>query len=936
MAGIIVSVSAGVMKPLLSKLTALMGGEFAKFKGLQKEVKFLKDELSSMNDLLERLEDVEVLNPQTRGWKNQVREMAYDIEDIIDDFKHYDVGNKSDNNGFISKTIRRLKALRAKHRIAGQIEDIKTLVCESSERRMRYKLDECINESSNNVTVDQRIVALYSTKDDLVGMEGPTNEIANWLTDEKQQLKVVSIVGFGGLGKTTLANEVYHKLKGRFDSGAFVPVSQKPNITKLLSSLLSQLGRAQSSHSFELHDLLNSVREHLQDKRYFIIIDDLWDVSSWNVIKCAFPENNLGSRLIVTTRIQDVAKACCFRSHQYIFYMKPLNEKDSRKLFFNRIFSSEEECPDQLKEVSVEILKKCGGLPLAIISMASLLANESSKRKEMWEHVRNSLGTMSGTNLTLDEMREILNLSFKSLPRHLKTCLLYLGMYPEDYTIDMYDLVRRSVAEGFISEVPGLHTEEVATRYFNELINRSLIEPAGFDCKGSVTSCKLHDMMLDLVLWKSAQENFITVVDDPYAIAELHEKARRLSICSDSGNDGAVLPRNFSLSQVRSFAIFRCYQYLPPLSDFKFLRVLVADFGRNPWNDCGIVDFTGLCKLHQLRYLKITCWGECKLPTQIRGLQHLETLHLNIRTRETTHIPSDIFHLPRLRHLHVPIRTRLPDGIGEMKSLRSLFSFNVAMNSLENINGLGELTNLRALALCCKANASVEIPGQDVTDAMRSSLGKIWSGLEFLHVYFWRGCKDIFSDKCPPACRLEIFKAGIRCSFPRVPQWLGGLRNLYNLELRLYDLLEEDFGILAGLPALIYLHLETWPDSPKESITVDDKAFPVLEYLIIRCGMMSFLTFHAGAMPKLRGLRLLFRTPIRYTTSAPAGIEHLSALEEISTDIDCFSDHPPAFQSTVSALRTAIDLHPSRPRVDNKRPVGIKWPFGKECPYRNQ
>jgi disease resistance protein RPM1 len=173
--------------------------------------------------------------------------------------------------------------------------------------------------------------------------------------------------------------------------------------------------------------------------RYFIVIDDLWDTKAWDAIKCAFPQNNRGSRVITTTRIQSVAMACCSNSRQYIFNMEPLSEADSRRLFFGRIFGSEDSCPRQLQDISLEILKKCGGLPLAINSIASLLASEAIK-KERWAHVRDSLSSIRGTNRTIEEMRQILNLSYSDLPHHLKTCLLYLGMYPEDHLIQTVDL----------------------------------------------------------------------------------------------------------------------------------------------------------------------------------------------------------------------------------------------------------------------------------------------------------------------------------------------------------------------------------------------------------------------------------------------------------------------------------------------------------------
>ena len=154
--------------------------------------------------------------------------------------------------------------------------------------------------------------------------------------------------------------------------------------------------------------------------------------------------------------------------------MRPLNEQDSRRLFFSRIFGSGEPCPGELEEVSTDILKKCGGLPLAIASVSSLLADQP---KSTFEYVRNSLGFISGGNPTLEQMKQILELSYRNLPHHLKTCLLYLGMYPEDREIDRVDLLRQWIAESFVTANSSLDVEDVALNYFNDLINSNMIQP---------------------------------------------------------------------------------------------------------------------------------------------------------------------------------------------------------------------------------------------------------------------------------------------------------------------------------------------------------------------------------------------------------------------------------------------------------------------------
>ncbi|KAF7038378.1 hypothetical protein CFC21_048573 [Triticum aestivum] len=525
--------------------------------------------------------------------------------------------------------------------------------------------------------------------------------------------------------------------------------------------------------------------------RYLIIIDDLWDTPSWDIIKSAFPDNGLGSRVITTTRIQNVAKACCSPSSYYIFKMKPLSNKDSKRLFFGRIFNSEEACPHQLRDVSTEILKKCDGLPLAIITISGMLANESFDQEE-WKHVRNSLG--SGTNFTLEGMRNILDLRYKNLPPHLKTCLLYLGMYPEDFGIGRSHLELQWIAEGFVPKENGQDAEKVARSYFNELVNRSLIQPTKFNNQGSAVECKVHDMMLDLILSKCREENFLTVLDDAKVIEKLDYKVLRLSLHLDGPRDGTMLPCKVSMSQIRSVMIFGDSHSMPPLRLFKFLRVLhVHVYGPAE------LDPTGLCKLYQLRYLAINgFWDSYKLPAEIRGLRHLETLD----APHSRNIPSDIVHLPCLMFLNLDWdRYPLPDGISRMKSLRCVSGFDLMLNSLDNIKDLGELTNLTAIKFSISSSLADSSERKSRLDALNSSLGRCIS-LKML-VLNIPGCNDALMALSPPPRRLEILYA-YGFFFSRVPNWMGELSNLKELSV---TVLGSDIGILAELPGLTHFYL---------------------------------------------------------------------------------------------------------------------------------
>lgn len=320
--------------------------------------------------------------------------------------------------------------------------------------------------------------------------------------------------------------------------------------------------------------------------RYLIIVDDLWDVRAWNILRCAFPQNSQHSRIIVTTRIEDVARACCSKPEN-IYSMKHLSEVDSRKLFFNRIFGCEDACPSQFTEVSCEILKKCGGLPLAIITVSSILACQNTRLKEQWEHIQNSLLAIQfATNPSLEDMMHILDLSYKNLPRHLNACFLYLGIYPEDHMIKRDDLVRKWVAEGFVSNFHGRDAWDVAKNYFNELVNRSMIQPIYFGGYNiEVFDYRVHDMMLDLIIRRCREDRFVITIQDSQAMAEVQDKVRRLSVSlSGHGTGDDIMSETTTntshLSQVRSLAIFGGLKQVTPLLEFKFLKCYSSNFIR--------------------------------------------------------------------------------------------------------------------------------------------------------------------------------------------------------------------------------------------------------------------------------------------------------------------------------------------------------------------
>ncbi|KAF8667059.1 hypothetical protein HU200_053235 [Digitaria exilis] len=370
------------------------------------------------------------------------------------------------------------------------------------------------------------------------------------------------------------------------------------------------------------------------------------------------------------------------------------------------------------------ILKRCGGLPLAIITLSSHLATQRNKlNREQWENTLNSLGCSLELNPTLEGMRQILSLSYTNLPHCLKTCVLYLGMYAEDHTISKSDLVRQWVAQGFISKAPGQDPEDIAVGYFNEIVNRSIIQPAHTDSNSDVLSCRVHDMMLDLIIHKCREENFVTASDDIQDISGVLNRVRRLSLHLNGAIDGKSLGA-IQLSHVRALTRFGTSTCMPPLVEFKHLRVLNLEFSAVN-RERMTKDLTRISSLFQLRFLKIVTGGRIELPSKISGLQQLETLEIEAYKVE---IPPDVVHLRRLLHLMVDGGISLPRGMGSMKSIRTLRFSQLHMSSTDTITEIGDLTNLRDLQLQfnhIRQSDSGDEAARQSMDALRSSLEKL-------------------------------------------------------------------------------------------------------------------------------------------------------------------------------------------------------------------
>jgi len=257
---------------------------------VKKKIESLSRELTVVHAVLGKIGDVppDQLDELVRLWASEVREASYDMEDIVDTFlvRVEDPNEATEPHklrGLRKKVGRLFKKSKARHKISSLIDDINEKLEEVATRRGRYTLDSIVASPVAANTIDPRILNLYKRATELVGIEGPRDELINMLSlgdgdvdlSSTTKMKILSIVGFGGLGKTTLAKAVYDHLKPRFECRAFVPVGQNPDIKKVFGDILIALDEQTYTRpklmGLDENQLMGKLNEFVKEKRYELI-----------------------------------------------------------------------------------------------------------------------------------------------------------------------------------------------------------------------------------------------------------------------------------------------------------------------------------------------------------------------------------------------------------------------------------------------------------------------------------------------------------------------------------------------------------------------------------------------------------------------------------------------------------------------------------------
>ncbi|CAN6363427.1 unnamed protein product [Urochloa humidicola] len=575
--------------------------------------------------------------------------------------------------------------------------------------------------------------------------------------------------------------------------------------------------------------------------------------------------------------------------------------------------------------------------------MASLLVG---KPREEWSEVHRSISFGNKENRQAVNTMKILSFSYYDLPSHLKTCLLYLSVFPEDYFIEKGPLLWMWIAEGFVPMEQRKSLFEIGEEYFNELVNRSMIQLVEQDSEFEfdrvvVYGCQVHDMVLDLIRSISSEENFVTILDsNEGSSSSLQGKVRRLAL-----QNNMTVAAHVDMQQVRSFISYGCdFDKGVPILGFKLIRVLAIDNAESN-------RLEPLQDLLHLRYLQLY-GGILDLSEGIGSLKFLQTLDVDSYCNFRGQVMKSVHHLTQLLCLRFRCETeRVPDGIGKLTSLRELeihYKGDEEETCRQILKELGNLRELRVLR--------IGMPSMELLPYLVELLRNL-EKMEHLELAYssvedttkWEAAGFLLSRRL----RQLFLDSTMFSRFPSLCMNRSCLPNLSHLLLSLKYINELDLRILGGLPELRFLRLTVMTTvelvcntGSTTDATGDGYLFQKLRHCFLYydsvrvlsskddTGGVSFRLWFMNAsmmlgsqsdkaiaptlMPSAQTLEFTVLPRAKYRPSC-FSLEYFASVQNVSVQINCVGASAAAVEEVEAVLRHAADVHPNRPKLEVKR-----------------
>ncbi|KAL5547746.1 hypothetical protein UlMin_002977 [Ulmus minor] len=705
-------------------------------------------------------------------------------------------------------------------------------------------------------------------------------ELMTRLVEGQSPRMVISLVGTGGIGKTTLVKKVYDNevVKGHFDCCAWITVSQSYNLEKLLRNMIQQIHPATQYIAGEtgtiIERLISALRKYLETKRYIVVFDDVWQLEFWGFVKHALPNNNRGSRIIVTTRNEAIAISCKDVSCSLVEKLQPWPQEMAWEFFCKKTFRHEVHrcCPEELEELSQEIVKKCQGLPLVLATVTGLLSSKETTVFE-WRKMHDSLCLELETNPHLSNISKILSLSYNNLPHYLKSCFLYFSVFPEDRLIADVRLYRYWIAEGFVTEKRGKTLEQVAKEYLNELIQRNLVQVWGLLC-GSDKLCRVHDLLHDIIISRANEMGFCQILDEKSSKSS--GKTRRLSI---QGTEKGV----------------------ETVDDYGIRSLLLFNVDELP-NAFMLTLFQKFKKFKLLKVLDLTDAPLSYLPKEVGNLFHLK--FLSIKNTKVKVLPKFIGKLVNLEILDFlfTLISELPVEINKLRNLRVLLGLyhNLEAGFSETLfyamrtpKGFGCLENLRILGFVSGYHRGAAVFKElenfrqlrwlmmtDLTTENGRALCVAIEKMNHLDFLYLRSINnDVILDlealSSPPRF---LYRIELNGRLQKLPTWVSKLQNLSTLGLNDSRLADDPLKYLKNLPSLVYLWLFVAYEG--EQLHFEQGGFQKLKLLQLdQLDGLKEMKISRGTLPLLEELSISSCSQLKMTASNLRGLKSLKLVE---------------------------------------------------------
>ncbi|XP_042039826.1 putative late blight resistance protein homolog R1A-3 [Salvia splendens] len=624
------------LDPLLDSAQSMVHIHKPELKLIYDDLCYIKSFFDGMNSLRDRnsAEDLE----------KDIRRILEYTQDLIEahlsnlaQSESQIPGDEISISRFSKKLIEVKDKLKAKKYEVAVLKAKKDEILKAKEELLKSQEEED-QQSPHHFGISSKIGFEKNKK--TVGLQGEVSRLLDLLLSDNRRRTLISIGGMAGIGKTTLATEVYlHPfVEQHFHMRRFINIGARYPLEELLSGLLGQLDSTEMKE-LTVDELGLHLYQYLFGRRYLIVLDDMWNLEAWDEIRRFFPNNENGSRIICTSRLNGVCDAFYDRKLQKRF----LDGEESWHLLCMIAFPDMQMCPLELEEIGRSITTYSDGLPAAIVEIGKVLSNSPPTLKSWTEITRNM------SMILAPMISKLMSPSYAQLPQQLKACFLYLGLFQPNYNIPTSQLLRLWVAEGLIRPIAGKGLELTAEEYLHNLVSRNLVVVHELSSTGKIKTCRCHELVQNFCVNEARQEKLFHIVNKGFPQGT--ESLRRLGVHSnDVLGDFRKVYKSMELASVARSLLFVGPQHKHPVKvylGFPWLRVLDAlplIFHRFPHK---------VTKLVRLRYLAITCDG--RLPSSISTLLNLEVLIIN-QTKTTKpslfmFLPLEIWKLQKLRHL---------------------------------------------------------------------------------------------------------------------------------------------------------------------------------------------------------------------------------------------------------------------------------------------